>query len=304
MRKFMYILSIVTITLILVPCLVACNNQIIGAPNPEIFEKEDFGEYGKVELAFPIISDIHFSSSSNDKVVEYYPKALSFSVKETNNRLNAVIVPGDFSEGYLKDYDTLIKYTRQVVGTNIPLLASYGNHEGDGKHHQYIQKFGKDVDNVNLIAGYNIILLGAHAGNTYTSAQNVWLDSQLASMTTNEPNKPVFIVVHHPVYDTNTDNFGVQTFRETLNKYPQAFVICGHDHAEFSQDSLWQGEFTSFRNSYLKNDEKGQYSMLRITDKNVIIIRKYEVKPNDLEPYVIGEDIIIDFNAFLDNKKQ
>lgn len=279
-----------------------CSDEVIPAPQPEEVEKEDMGEYGKVELAFPIISDIHFSSVDNDYVTQYYPKALAYSLKITGNRLGAVVVPGDFSEGYLKDYDTLINYTVAGVGDQIPLLASYGNHEGNGKHYQYIQKFGKPVDNVNKVNGYNIILVGAHENDSYTEEQNIWLDAKLKEMTTAEPTKPVFIVIHHPVYDTHNSGTGVPRFRETLNKYPQAFVISGHDHSDFSANSFWQGEFTSFRNSYLKNPEKGQYSMLRITDKNVIIIKKYEVKPSDDEPYCIGDDIIIDFNKFLEGK--
>ena len=299
MKKILlFILSIISTT-----ALFSCDNSgIVKAPKPDVIEKENLGDYGNVELAFPILSDIHFSSIDNDAVMEYYPKALAYSMEETKNRLDAVIVAGDFSEGYEKDYDTLIALTRREVGPEIPLIASYGNHEGDGKHNFFIKKFNKQIDYVENVNGYNIIVLGAHAGNKYTKDQAKALDTYLNLYTSEDPSKPVFVIVHHPVYDTHTNDFGNNEFRSVLDKYPQAFVICGHEHQFFSKASLWQGTFTSFRNAYLKNSEKGQYALLRITDKNVIVIKKYEISPGDEKPHCIGDDIVIDFNEYLNSK--
>ncbi len=303
MKKKFLRFSVMSFLLVSLLVLSGCSKEIVEPPKIEVPTREDLGEYGMVTLSFPIFSDIHFSSVCDEYVREYYPKALKLAMKNSKNMLDAVIVAGDFSEGYLKDYDTLIGFTRQGVGSNTPLIASYGNHEGDGKHYQYEQKFGKPIDNVNEVNGYNIILLGAHEKNTYTEEQNAWLDMNLAEMTAKDPNKPVFVVVHHPVYDTHTENFGAETFRKTLDKYPQAFVISGHEHKEFSEESIWKGTFISFRNSYLRNEEKGQFAILKLTDKNIVVIEKYEVTPTSEEPYIIGDNIIIDLSEFYNSKK-
>lgn len=289
--------------------MLACKEpteEVIPAPAPEGVEAESLGEYGKVTLSFGAFSDIHFSSVCDKQVKEYYPKALADIMKQTGNRLSAVTVSGDFSEGFAADYDTLIQYTIARVGDEVPLIASYGNHEGNGKHFQYEAKFGKPVDNVTVVNGYNFICVGAHSGDTYTEEQAEWLDEQLVAMTAADPDKPVFILIHHPVKGTHDDWTQVNgnpELQSTLVKYPQAFVLCGHQHQPFSADSLWKGEYISFRNSYLRNETEGQYAIIRVTDLNYVVIKKYSIKPGDIAPTYMGDDYVINLNEFYDSKE-
>lgn len=289
--------------------MLACKEpteEVIPAPAPEGVEAESLGEYGKVTLSFGAFSDIHFSSVCDKQVKEYYPKALADIMKQTGNRLSAVTVSGDFSEGFAADYDTLIQYTIARVGDEVPLIASYGNHEGNGKHFQYEAKFGKPVDNVTVVNGYNFICVGAHSGDTYTEEQAEWLDEQLATMTAADPDKPVFILIHHPVKGTHDDWTQVNgnpELQSTLVKYPQAFVLCGHQHQPFSAESLWKGEYISFRNSYLRNETEGQYAIIRVTDLNYVVIKKYSIKPGDIAPTYMGDDYVINLNEFYDSKE-
>lgn len=249
-------------------------------------------------LRFASISDIHFSSVLDNNAKIFYRKALQGLQKETNNSLDAVIITGDFSEGYQQDYDTLISLTKKYAFEDISLIASYGNHEGDMKHFQYEVAFGLPVDNVRTVRGFKFICVGAHAGDTYLESQASWLDNQLGKFTKEEPNKPVFILIHHPIFDTHTVNTGDKTLVSTLQKYRQSFVLTGHDHLLFSKNSFWKKEYISFRNSFLQNVEKGEFALISITEENRIIIDQFEVNLVD-EGIKKINTIEIDYQEFL-----
>lgn len=312
--KIIYKVVLLSMAIIMsVGTLLGCGSKggdVIAPPEPDTQKLESLGEYGNVELAFPAFSDIHFGSVCDTQVRDYYPKALKKSLEVTGNRINAVTVSGDFTEGFLENYDALIGLTIKNVGSKTPLIASYGNHEGDNKHYQYEQKFNKPVDNVTEVNGFNFIAVGAHAGNTYLASQAQWLDTQLKAMTEKDPNKPVFILIHHPVYDTHhQEDFGIKTLRPTLEKYKQAFVLTGHEHEYFNEYSLYKGDFISLRNGFLRNEEKGQYCLIRVTDKNYIVVEKYEIYYGDEEPSKVKnangkeeDDYVINFGDFLAEK--
>ncbi len=277
---------------------VGCGSETIAPPAPDTEKNEIYGEYGEVKLAFPAVSDLHFGSVCDEQVRDYYPKALAKSLEVTGNNIDTVVISGDFTEGFLENYDTLIQYTIDGVGSKTPMVVSYGNHEGNDKHYQYIQKFGKPIDNVTEVNGYNFVVIGAHANDTYTAEQAQWLDGQLSAMTKADPDKPVFVVVHHPVYGTHSPNSGNTELQSTLEKYKQAFVLCGHEHQKFSDESLWKGEYISFRNSYMRNETEGQYALIRVTDKNYVIIEQYSVPYQGEATHIEGKDWIINLNEF------
>ena len=120
------------------------------------------------------------------------------------NGLDVVVVPDDFSEGYREDYDSLINITKELVG-DTPLIASYGNHEGDGKHYQYEDAFHLPVDNVCTVKDFKFVTLVAHAGNTYTDEQAKWVDEKLTEIEAFDPNKPIFTLIHYPLSGIYTE---------------------------------------------------------------------------------------------------
>ncbi len=297
MKKFRLGALIAMATIVCSAFTVGCGGATVRPPENDVNQPEIYGEYGEVKLAFPAVSDIHFGSVCDEQARYYYPRALEKSLEVTGNNIDTVVVSGDFTEGFLENYDTLIQYTIDGLGDR-PMVVSYGNHEGNGKHHQYIQKFGKPIDNVTTVSGYNFIVVGAHENDTYTEEQATWLDGQLSKMTQADPDKPVFVVVHHPVYGTHTPNFGNTELQSTLKKYKQAFVLCGHEHQQFSDESLWKGEYISLRNSYLRNETEGQYALIRVTDKNYVIIEQYSIPFNGEATHIEGKDWIINLNDF------
>ena len=98
----------------------------------------------------------------------------------------------------------MINITKDLVG-DTPLIASYGNHEGDGKHYQYEDAFHLPVDNVRTVKDFKFVTLGAHAGNTYTDEQAKWVDQKLTEIEALEPNKPIFTLMHHPLSRIHTE---------------------------------------------------------------------------------------------------
>lgn len=305
--------------------LTACGGTTAPPPEPDKVKQESLGELGNVVLSFPVFSDLHFGSSYGHIVEDTYPKALKDVMSRTENRISALVCAGDFTEGFLENYDTFMQYTVRGIG-NLPVVVAYGNHEGDNKHAQYITKFGKPVDNVTTVNGYNFIVVGAHAKNTYTEEQAQWLDTKLAEFTAANPRKPVFVVVHHPVKGThdafNQEN-GNPELASTLQKYPQAVVITGHQHRPYTVDSFWSGEYVSFRSPNMRPDtenenkdpnyypNESEYSLFRLTDKNILYIEKYRIAEGGDKPELMhdmgvneygidGRSITFDLNGFYD----
>ena len=183
----------------------------------------------KILIRFALINDIHFSSSLENITSDYYKKALTGLNEYTNNGLDAVVVHGDFSEGYREDYDTLINITKELVG-DTPLIASYGNHEGDGKHYQYEDAFHLPVDNVCTVKDFKFVTLVAHAGNTYTDEQAKWVDEKLTEIEAFDPNKPIFTLMHYPLSGIYTEEDKSNHCKNLLpifkkNKMPLFYVL-------------------------------------------------------------------------------
>ncbi len=326
MKKTLLFMILTIMLAVSIMGIAGCGEKVSPPPAPDTVKQESLGELGNVVLSFPVFSDIHFSSSYEHIVKDTYPKALKDVMSRTQNRLFAYVCAGDFTEGYLKDYDTFMQTTINGIG-NLPMIVAYGNHEGDNKHEQYITKFGKPVDNVTTVNGYKFIVVGAHAGNTYTQEQAQWLDGKLAEYTAANPRQPVFVVVHHPVrgtHDAFTQENGNPELMPTLKKYPQAVVISGHQHQPFTTASFWSGEYVAFRSPNMRPDtenenkdpnyfpNESEYSLFRLTDKNILYIEKYRIAMGEEKPTLMdsmgvneygidGRSITFDLNVFYDS---
>lgn len=327
MKKRLLLILLTMILAVSTMGMTACGDKTAPPPEPDKVQQESLGELGNVVLSFPVFSDLHFGSSYGHIPEDTYPKALKDVMSRTENRISTLVCAGDFTEGFLKNYDTFMQYTIAGIG-NLPVVVTYGNHEGDNKHEQYITKFGKPVDNVTTVNGYNFIVVGAHAKNTYTAEQAQWLDGKLAEYTAADPRKPVFVVVHHPVrgtHDPLTQTSGNPELMPTLKKYPQAVVLTGHQHQPFTEYSFWSGEYVSYRSPNMRPDtenegkdpnyfpNESEYGLFRLTDKNILYIEKYRIAEGDEKPELMhskglndygidGRSITFDLNAFYDSR--
>ncbi|MBO7319306.1 MAG: hypothetical protein J6V06_04725, partial [Clostridia bacterium] len=91
----------------------------------------------------------------------------------------------------------------------------------------------------------------------YTKAQVQWLDENIASAVAADPEKPVFVFQHEHVRGTvygssKSDGWGLDTFTQVLEKYPQVVHISGHSHFPANDPrAVWQGSFTAINDGGL-----------------------------------------------------
>lgn len=156
----------------------------------------------------------------------------------------------------------------------IDLVAALGNHDVGGGmtgYDLFTQATGGQRPNADyVINGYHFITVSPGAGQldeatgrptqpnsgNYAYARN-WLHSRLAADTAEHPDRPVFVLVHHPLRCTHyvsNEWYGSglatgcgDTFASVFDDFPQAVVWGGHIHTPNNiSTSIWQdGGFTT-----------------------------------------------------------
>ncbi len=132
------------------------------------------------------------------------------------------------------------------------------NHDGYVMNRKELRAYyksvtGNDADFHRVINGFHFIGLSASESDAqhYDSKQISWLKSELDKATTENPDKPVFVMHHEHNRDTvygssSYDGWGVTYFNSTLNNYPQVVDFSGHSHYPLNDPrSLWQGNYTA-----------------------------------------------------------
>jgi hypothetical protein len=162
------------------------------------------------------------------------------------------------------------------------------------------------------INDYYFITLGVHHGDKYIESQAKWLNKKLEIANHDNPNKPIFVLTHYPVYGTvvSNDHNSKRTFSEVLKKYPQVVNISGHTHQALNDPRvIHQEDFTSYNNgslSYLIINHyefdsdydiisKGHFSIFKIYDDNRIVIERHIIDDsiNESTSTKIPNDFII-----------
>ena len=204
--------------------------------------------------------------------------------------VKALAIVGDITDhGYESEYDTINGVFGAHKG-NLKIIAVMGNHDAYPKsssNHsdytaalRYEQKMAfaaatvSDKTNYHYVLdGYHFIVINGGRGTNfitdhyrtpgersnsndeadpfYAAIRN-WTIEQIEAAIDADPNKPVFLFMHHPIKNTFyvADEWYTATFGagETgvLNNYPQLVVFSGHIHSPNNDPrSIWQGGFTS-----------------------------------------------------------
>jgi hypothetical protein len=218
---------------------------------------------------FSAIGDIH---DNWDELVEAYNFWATQGVETT-------LWPGDLTNGNSEEeYVQLKDVIDSVSGLGIEHYASLGNHDvaaGQlGDYALFETATGQRPNADYIVNGYHVITVspgsgefaedatpaaGTEASGIPTVASNggykyaaAWLESRLAAITAAEPEKPIFVLVHHPIRCTHyvsNEWYGSglatgcgDTFNSFLENYPQAVVWAGHIHTpNHIPTSIWQG---------------------------------------------------------------
>ena len=194
---------------------------------------------------------------------------------EDYKNLDAVVFSGDLTDdGYLGSFFAFAATTDNEIREGTERLAVVAKaHDSYTFSKNSLKVFtgitGQETDFHRVIGGFHFI--GISRSDTlkhYTDAQVKWLDENIASAVSADPEKPVFVFQHEHVRDTvygssKTDGWGLDTFSDVLKKYPQVVHISGHSHFPANDPrAVWQGEFTAI------NDGGLSYFELAVDGRN------------------------------------
>ena len=233
------------------------------APVPEIAQ-DDFVPV----MRFVATSDTHiedFGDTGSQRLSSMIKTAYAISEADADYKnLDAVVFSGDITDnGHLDSFFTFAAITDNEIREGTERLAVVSKAH-DGYSHSknslniYTSLTGQETDFHRVINGFHFI--GISRSNTlkhYTKQQVQWLDENIASAVAADPEKPVFVFQHEHVRDTvygssKSDGWGLETFTEVLEKYPQVVHISGHSHFPANDPrAIWQGSFTAINDGGL-----------------------------------------------------
>ena len=212
-------------------------------------------------LRFAVCSDIHLNGEEGQEAAERFGQLFddmyAYSASSAYNKLDAVVVAGDFSGGGAeKQYEMYNKITKEKLREETQLLTVIGNHEfidyrdvdatvGYTVYKKYISEV---LDTDVVINGYHFIGVAYDDnGKTFTGKVE-WLKERLNNAVKENPDMPIFVYQHpHPfltVYGSLI--WGDRDLRKVLNNYPQVVDFSGHSHyCPADPRSVWQGAFTA-----------------------------------------------------------
>ena len=230
----------------------------------------------EVLAEFQVISDVHVTTASGAKgevklANQHFMQMLE-DVKTNSPESIGIFINGDIANtGSGAEYLNVYNMHQQVKNSgegNLPNLhISIGNHDWmAGNANGQFQKYAK-IFNDSLaekpetvyydeeIGGYHFIYLGGEEAGlraVLSKAQLEWFDNRMKEITKEDPNKPVFVLLHQGVYDTVAGTLPGQgwdgvvqetALKNIIKKYGQIIMFAGHSHWELnSESSFYPGD--------------------------------------------------------------
>ena len=217
-----------------------------------------------------LLSDIH---------IDYRELFLQTSLRLGVNSLNksetpidAVVISGDLTNyGDKKSMEAMYSTVTGVAPKDVPLFITTGNHdighssdsniteaEARANFIELTNKYlGTNIDKIYFsreIKGYTFITLSDESDDSWdtpelSDTQIEWLDAELAKATAASDKKPVFVVCHWPINNTNGQqivwengamNDCSDKVKAVLEKYSNQniFYISGHVHTGVNSEEL------------------------------------------------------------------
>ena len=294
------------------------------APVPEI-PQDDFVPV----MRFVATSDTHiedFGDTGCQRTSAMLKTAYAISDADADYKnLDAVVFSGDVTDnGHLDSFYAFAAITDNEIREGTQRLAVLAKAHDSYSHSKnslkiYTALTGQETDFHRVINGFHFIGISRSATlKHYTKDQVKWLDENIASAVAADPEKPVFVFQHEHVRDTvygssKSDGWGLETFTEVLEKYPQVVHISGHSHFPANDPrAVWQGSFTAINDGGLAYYElavdgrNGQFPEDKERMSQALIIEvdadnRVLVKVLDVDEGVIMREFLID-NITEENK--
>jgi 3',5'-cyclic AMP phosphodiesterase CpdA len=215
-------------------------------------------------LVFPVISDVHIKST-NDHTLGKFVETLE-QLNQTVPKQDAFVVVGDLTDnGYSDEYEKLFSAYQMRKQPQAESLFAIGNHDywnglsATEAQNRFLASTGMEsIYFHRIIKGYHFIVLGTEDGvteGTFNEPQIRWLAEQLQQANADDPNKPIFVFHHQPIYGTMYGSewgftHNRDLFYDTLKAYPQVIAFSGHTHYPLDDPRIiHQKDFTSIGTS-------------------------------------------------------
>ena len=270
-------------------------SAVASATLPENCSYDLDGE--KPLCEFQMVSDIHVNTSGGSQGVSngHFTMMLN-DIKANSPDSIGIFINGDIADtGSSADFDKVWQLYNAAGGSSeLPVMhMAVGNHDWfkgnpDDQFQKYAYQFnqslGKAPEKVyytEVVEGIPFIYLGQESvGNniTFTDEQLDWFDAQMERYTAEDPDQPVFVLLHQSMINTVAGSLNGQgwngvtnemKFKERLKKYGQIILLNGHSHWELtSPRCMYPGSsnipvaFNTAAVGYLwssYNTETGQY---------------------------------------------
>ena len=250
----------------------------VGAITDNHFDKKRPAMAERTRLAFELfkLHNVDIFVDCGDVVDTYQPEMFKL-----------------WREIYLKTFPDKTKRT--------PFLMIPAGHDRIGTtwtqgYSDFVKLTGSgSVNPVKKIKGYYFVSIAQNENPTI-------LEKNLQDAIANSPKgQTVFVITHYPPRNTTPGSFssagGDQTYRNILDKYPQAIVISGHTHARLMDArSIWQGNFTAINAGSLAYYNVGGVANQAIRNysydasiielySNKVVVRRFDVSNNsEIDP--------------------
>ncbi len=227
---------------------------------------------------FQMTSDTHITTDAGaTNEVKYsnsHFRMMLEDVRDNSPNSVGIFINGDIvNSGMKAEFDKAYNIYNSVKSTadNFPSLhISIGNHdwiEGNpGAQFQVYTKLfnrslAKQPEKVyydEVVGGYHFVYLGSETKGlhaTLSQEQLDWFDNLMTECTEEDPNKPVFVMLHQSFYSTVAGSLPGQGWdgvnnehllKRVMSKYGQIILFNGHSHWEFdSERNMFAGDIES-----------------------------------------------------------
>jgi len=289
-------------------------------------------------VRFGVFSDTHNNADGINNVFNNI-----YALSDNGEALDGVIMNGDIV--YMQQdvtpaeshYATLLANEKyQELKEAGKLVYEMGNHEfplnsqedatlTQQSFDMFKEQTGFDTQMHTVLSGYHFINAAPENYSGGMQAQEEYMRAELDKALADGSEKPVFLVVHHPVPSSVIDSPGATStrfsveFREYLNSQPRIIVFSGHTHEpETDPRSIRQyvGGCTYVATSHVaggsnvsssyasqSHSKKVSQAMMMEIDKdtNVVTFKRFYVGKTAPQ-YLESEDWVIDIPAMINAK--
>lgn len=218
---------------------------------------------GSGGVKFGVMSDLHFHDGTTGIDSNIYTMLNYY--KEQN--VDAILVLGDVANSAKETQFAKFTTAWNAVFTDSKTaprrLVLMGNHEFENAYYEretvadaqqrYMTVYGYDTLNFNVkVNGYHFIGINSESAaidGKYTETTVSWLEAQLVAAAAEDPDAPIFVGCHQPIFETTYGSGhgagNTNLLKELLKNYPQVVYFSGHSHRPCENERcIWQGEFT------------------------------------------------------------